>query len=95
MPQLQSRTVSLFKNGKNQALRIPKEFEFDAEEAVITRSKNGTLKVVPLEKKQTLAELFDKWAKEDNDPAEFDFPEIEDLPLKDIDPFKDFDESED
>ncbi len=95
MPQLQSRTVSLFKNGKNQALRIPKEFEFDAEEAVITRSKNGTLTISPIEKKQTLAELLDQWTKEDIDSEELDFPEIEDLPLKDIDPFKDFDENED
>lgn len=86
MPATKSRTVSLFKNGKSQALRIPKEFEFDASEAVVTRSKNGTLTVVPLEKKPTFAEFLNEWAKEDLSTEERTIPEIKDLPLKPIDP---------
>jgi len=84
MPTLQSRTVSLFTNGKSQALRIPKDFEFDAEKAVITRSKNGTLTVTPVREKN-FCELLDEWAKEDIDPAELTMPEIEDLPPKSLD----------
>jgi len=90
MPATKSRTVSLFKNGRSQALRIPKEFEFDAKEAVITRSKNGTLTIEPLEKKPTFAEFLVEWAKEDLTTDERTIPEIEDLPLKPIDPFADF-----
>ena len=34
---LSERRVSLFRNGRNQALRIPREFELSAEEAIIRR----------------------------------------------------------
>jgi len=90
MPATRSRTVSLFKNGKSQALRIPKEFELDAKEAKITRSKNGTLTITPIEKEKTFAEFLAEWAKEEVDPKDLEWPEIEDLPLKPIDPFADF-----
>tara|TARA_B110000037_G_scaffold120215_2_gene137362 strand:+ start:5038 stop:5208 length:171 start_codon:yes stop_codon:yes gene_type:complete len=56
---------------------------------VVTRSKNGTLTVVPLEKKPTFAEFLDEWAKEDLSTEERTIPEIKDLPLKPIDPFGD------
>lgn len=84
MPATSSRIVSLFKNGKSQALRIPKEFEFDASKARITRSKNGTLTIAPVEKK-SFCDLLDEWAKEDIDPAELTLPEIEDLPPRSLD----------
>ena len=29
------RRVSLFRNGRNQALRIPREFELDGQEAIV------------------------------------------------------------
>jgi len=32
-----ARHVRLFRNGRNQAVRIPREFELDTEEAVIYR----------------------------------------------------------
>jgi len=89
MPATKSRTVSLFKNGKSQALRIPKEFELDAKEAKITRAKNGTLTIEPV-KEKSFRELLAEWAKEEVDPKDLEWPEIEDLPLKPIDPFADF-----
>jgi len=33
----EERIVRLFRNGRNQAVRIPREFEFDADEAVMRR----------------------------------------------------------
>lgn len=84
MPKTKSRTVSLFTNGKSQALRIPKEFEFDAQKATITRSKNGILTIAPV-KEKTFSELIDEWAKEDIDPAELTMPEIDDLPPESLD----------
>lgn len=38
------RTVSLFKNGKNQAIRLPKEFEFEGvSELEITRQGDAVI----------------------------------------------------
>lgn len=39
-PELAPRHVSLFRNGANQALRIPKEFELPGKEALIRREGN-------------------------------------------------------
>ena len=33
----QERHVKLFRNGRNQAVRIPKEFEFEGDEAILKR----------------------------------------------------------
>ena len=53
---LNERNVSLFKNGRNQALRIPKEFEFDCDEAII-RKEGDRLIVVPVRKGKLLKTL--------------------------------------
>lgn len=38
------RTVSLFKNGRNQCIRLPKEFEFEGvSELEITRDGDGLI----------------------------------------------------
>ena len=50
------RQVRLFRNGSNQALRIPKEFELDADEAIIRR-ENSCLVIEPVRKKGLLATL--------------------------------------
>lgn len=41
------RRVRLFKNGRNQALRIPKEFELPGDEAIV-RKDGVRLIVMPL-----------------------------------------------
>lgn len=67
------RSVRLFRNGRNQAVRIPREFELPGEEAIM-RKEGDKLVLEPLpEKKGSLAALFASWEPED-------FPEIEDLP---------------
>lgn len=50
------RHVRLFRNGRNQALRIPREFELDAEEAIIRR-EDDRLVIEPVRKKGLLATL--------------------------------------
>lgn len=75
------RHVRLFRNGANQALRIPKEFELPGKEAEI-RQVGNTLVITPIEtKKGTLRELLDSW-----EPMAEDFPDVDDglLPLDDI-----------
>ncbi len=39
----QKKTVRLFRNGRSQAIRIPKEFEFEGEDVEIERLETGEL----------------------------------------------------
>jgi len=50
------RHVRLFRNGKNQAIRIPREFEFDADEALIHK-EDDRLVIEPVRKKRLLDTL--------------------------------------
>ena len=44
-----NRHVRLFRNGRNQALRIPREFELEGDEAIL-RKESGRLIVEPIRK---------------------------------------------
>lgn len=50
------RHVRLFRNGQNQAIRIPKEFELEGDEAII-RKEGGHLVIEPVPKKGLLEVL--------------------------------------
>lgn len=50
------RHVRLFRNGRNQAVRIPREFELDTQEAIIRREEDR-LVIEPVRKKGLLATL--------------------------------------
>ena len=50
------RHVRLFRNGRNQALRIPREFEFEGNEAIL-RKDGDRLIVEPVRKGRLLALL--------------------------------------
>ena len=68
------RHVRLFRNGRNQALRIPREFELEGDEAII-RKEGGRLIVEPIRKGQLLSLLATL------DPLDETFPDVdEDLP---------------
>jgi len=73
------RHARLFKNGRNQALRIPREFELPGDEAII-RKEGDRLIIEPVEKKLGLKELLATF-----EPLDEDFPEIEDPPATDDD----------
>lgn len=63
------RRARLFRNGVNQAVRIPKEFEFEGEEVVLRREGNQ-LVIEPIGRKgllETLGRLG---------PLEDEFPDI-------------------
>jgi antitoxin VapB len=75
-----SRRVALFRNGRNQAVRIPREFELPGEEAIM-RKEGDKLVLEPSPKpKDTLAEWLASL-----DPQGEDFPEIPDLPAEPVD----------
>ncbi|MGD9160282.1 MAG: AbrB/MazE/SpoVT family DNA-binding domain-containing protein [Desulfobacteraceae bacterium] len=71
--------VRLFRNGRNQAVRIPKEFEFDCDEAIM-RKEGKKLILEPVKKKGLLSVL------EELEPLDVDFPDIDKnlLPLDDV-----------
>ena len=72
------RHVRLFRNGRNQALRIPAEFELPGKEAIVR--KEGDRLIVEPTKRQTLLSLLAGW-----EPLEEEFPEIEDAAPEPVD----------
>lgn len=71
------RHVKLFRNGRNQALRIPREMELPGSDAVI-RKEGNRLIVEPLAKPSLLTVLASL------EPLDEEFPAIEELPVDDV-----------
>jgi antitoxin VapB len=67
----EQRRVRLFRNGRNQAVRIPVEFELPGDEAVMRR--DGDRLVIAPARKRGLTALLRSMT-----PIEEAFPEIED-----------------
>ena len=65
------RRVRLFTNGRNQALRIPREFELPGQEAIIRKDGNRLI-VEPVAKPSLLSVLATL------DPLDEVLPDIED-----------------
>jgi len=74
-----TRHVRLFRNGRNQAVRIPREFELPGEEAILRRDEAGRLILEPVPPR-TLSALAKTWS-----PLEEEFPDIQDLPAEPVD----------
>lgn len=73
------RKVSLFRNGRNQAVRIPKEFELPGTEVMI-RKENDHLIVEPVPEGDGLIALLKRL-----EPIDEEFPEIDDSPPEPVD----------
>jgi antitoxin VapB len=71
------RHVKLFKNGRNQAVRIPREFELPGEDAVI-RKEGQRLIIEPAPPQSLLAVLAALPTLDD------EFAPIEDLPAEPV-----------
>lgn len=73
------RHVKLFKNGRNQALRIPREYELPGDEAVIR--KEGTRLIIEPVQHRSLLKVMAGWQ-----PLPDDFPDVDEhlLPLDEI-----------
>lgn len=72
-PASRPREARLFRNNRNQAVRIPVEFELPGDTVLISRDGDRLI-IEPLRKKSLLA-LLDGWA-----PLDEDFPDMEDAP---------------
>lgn len=73
------RHIKLFRNGRNQALRIPRELELEGDEAIIR--KEGDRLIIEPVKKANLIALLDSW-----DTLDEEFPDVDNdlLPIDDI-----------
>ena len=69
---LTERHVRLFRNGSNQALRVPREFELEGNEAIIYK-EGDKLIIEPSIRKNNLSTLLATW-----EPLEEEFSEIDD-----------------
>jgi antitoxin VapB len=73
------RIVKLFRNGRNQAVRIPRDLEIPGKEAILAKEGNVlVLKPVP---QQPLLALLATW-----EPLDDEFPEVDEglLPLDEV-----------
>ena len=75
---MSERHVKLFKNGRNQAVRIPREFELPGEDAII-RKEGQRLIIEAVPPRSLLAVLATLQTLDEN------FPPIEDLPAEPVD----------
>jgi len=75
--QRQLRTASIFRNGRNQAVRIPVEFELPGEEVTIERDGDALILRPKTAVPRTFAELFKDWE---------DFPDFPDVGDRDLPP---------
>ena len=75
---MNERHVKLFKNGRNQAVRIPREFELPGEDAII-RKEGQRLIIEAAPPRSLLAVLSTLQTLDEN------FPPIEDPPAEPVD----------
>lgn len=76
------KTARLFRNGRSQAVRIPREFEFKGDEVLIGRDAEGRLTLEPVRRKLSLLAVLA--ALEPLPPEDLPSP-IEDYPPEPID----------
>lgn len=72
------RHVKLFRNGRNQAVRIPREFELPGEDAVMR--KDGDRLIIEAAPRESLVAWLATL-----EPIDEEFPHIEDLPADPVD----------
>ena len=72
------RHVKLFKNGRNQAVRIPRDFELPGEDAIIR--KDGPWLIIEPAPPRSLLAILAMLPSLDED-----FPPLEDLPAEPVD----------
>jgi len=72
------RHVKLFKNGRNQAVRIPREFELPGEDAIIR--KDGQRLIIEPAPPQSLLAVLAALPTLDEE-----FPQIQDAPAEPVD----------
>ncbi|HUY95078.1 MAG TPA: hypothetical protein VMU71_07250 [Terracidiphilus sp.] len=74
------RQVRLFKNGRSQAVRIPREFELPGRVAILRQDERGRLILEPMPRPRIL-DLLETWKPLERKDR---LPEIEDRPAESV-----------
>jgi antitoxin VapB len=82
------RHVKLFRNGRNQAVRIPREFELPGDDAIMRKEGDRLVIELPT-RKQSIKELLDWLRAQPPFSPEEDFPEADDPPPEPVELFGD------
>jgi antitoxin VapB len=78
---IQTRSVRLFRNGRSQAIRIPREFALPGNEATISRDRKGRL-IVEAMRTPSMVELLHSWEPLSDEDA---MPPIDKLTVEPFD----------
>ena len=70
-PKPLSRRVTVFRNGRNQAIRIPRDFEFQADEVIMEKEGNRLI-VQPVNREPSLFEVLAAL-----EPLSEEFPDVD------------------
>lgn len=79
----QEREARIFRNGRNQAVRIPREFEFSGQRVIIR--KVGKRLIIEAAPQHKLADVLSDLLPL---PANETFPDIDNLEPLDLDPLE-------
>jgi antitoxin VapB len=79
-----ARHVKLFRNGRNQAVRIPREFELPGDSATM-RKEGDRLVIEGLPAKPDIKSLLEQWRKEPPLTDDEALPEADDPPPEPFD----------
>jgi antitoxin VapB len=77
----EERPAKLFRNGRSQAVRIPRDFELPGKDAVWRKEDDGRL-VLEQPRQKSVQRLLARLRAMEPLGEEDQFPEIEDLPPK-------------
>lgn len=75
----QERLVKVFRNGRNRAVRIPREFDFPGDD-VLMRKEGNTIVIEPVAKVSSLKEWLATL-----EPVGEEWPQIDDAPPEPVD----------
>lgn len=81
MSESRAREVRLFRNNRNQAIRIPVEFELPGDRALLRRE--GDRLIIEAIRPEGLLALLARW-----EPLDEALPEVEDAPSRPEDVFE-------
>lgn len=73
----------VFRNGRSRAVRIPKEFDFEGDEVIFRKERDGRLSIEPVRQEMSPKQLVE-WLRS-LPPLDEDLPDIEDFPPEPVD----------
>jgi antitoxin VapB len=76
------KEVSVFRNGRSRAVRIPTEFMVESDKVLMSQDADGVIHMRP-KSKRNLIEALDWLARQE--PLDEDLPEVEDRPPEPVD----------